>query len=130
MAHFHAVLWIDHREAKIFGLGDEVSYRRIQNADAGEPVRRKAGVIGSGHLHAGGSYLKEVTDALGVSQEILVTGPAETKTELMSWMREHAPETKAKILGIETLDHPTHEEIVAFARRYFRARDRMTPQLP
>jgi hypothetical protein len=48
----------------------------------------------------------------------------------MAWMREHAPETAAKVLGVETLDHPTHGEIVAFARHYFHAKDRMTPQLP
>jgi hypothetical protein len=63
------------------------------------------------------------------AQEIVVTGPAQAKTELMVWLRRHAPATSARVLGVETLDHPTHGEIVAFARRYFRAKDRMTPQL-
>ncbi len=127
---FHAIVWIDHREAKIFGFDDDIAYRRVENGDGDEPLHHKAGEIGSGHLHEGGAYLKAVTDSLASVQEIVLTGPAQAKTELMAWMRTHAPAIAAKVLGVETLDHPTHGEIVAFARRYFRAKDRMTPQLP
>jgi hypothetical protein len=48
----------------------------------------------------------------------------------MDWIKRHAPQTAARVLGVETLDHPTDGEIRAFAKRYFHAKDRMTPQRP
>jgi hypothetical protein len=33
-----------------------------------------------------------------------------------------------RISGVETLDHPTDGALVAFARRYFKADDRMRSQ--
>jgi len=127
---FHAIVWIDHREAKIFGFGDEITYRQIRNGQGEELIHHKAGEIGPGHLHEAAGYLRAVTNVLSSAQEIVLTGPAQAKTELEAWMRKHASETAAKVMGVETLDHPTDGEIVAFARRYFRAKDRMTPQLP
>jgi hypothetical protein len=32
------------------------------------------------------------------------------------------------IVGVETIDHPSDRELVAHARRYFKAEDRMLPQ--
>jgi hypothetical protein len=31
----------------------------------------------------------------------------------------HAPAMSAKIMGVETLDHPTDDELVASSRKYF-----------
>ena len=126
----HAIVWIDHREAKIFGFDDEISYRRLENGEGDEPIHHKAGEVGPGHIRENTQYLRAVSDALGSANEIVIAGPAQAKTELMHWMSAHAPETALRVLGVEALDHPTHGEIVAFARHYFRAKDRMTPQLP
>jgi hypothetical protein len=32
------------------------------------------------------------------------------------------------IAGVETVDHPSDGQLVAFARHYFKAEDRMLPQ--
>jgi hypothetical protein len=32
------------------------------------------------------------------------------------------------IVGVETVDHPSDGQLVAYARRYFKAEDRMLPQ--
>ena len=33
-----------------------------------------------------------------------------------------------KIVGVETVDHPSDAQLVAYARQYFKAEDRMLPQ--
>jgi hypothetical protein len=32
------------------------------------------------------------------------------------------------IVGVETVDHPSDAQVVAYARKYFNAADRMQPQ--
>ena len=127
---FHAILWIDHKEAKIFNLDGEIHFVRVENPAGDLHLHHRAGEIGSGHQHEDVAYLKGVTEALTSAHEIVVTGPAQAKVELMHWMKENMPQVAAKVLGVETLDHPTNGELVAFAKHYFHAKDRMTPQLP
>ena len=38
-------------------------------------------------------------------------------------MHKHEPKVEARIVGVETADHPTDAQIVAHARAYFRAND-------
>lgn len=59
--------------------------------------------------------------------EILVTGPANAKDELVKHIKRHDPTLAKAIVGTETVDHPTDAQLIAFARRYFRAADRMRP---
>jgi stalled ribosome rescue protein Dom34 len=127
---YHAIVWMDHKEAKIFALDGDLHYVRVDNPSHDERIHHHAGSIGSGHRHENTEYLRNVATALAAAHEIVVTGPAQAKIELMDWIKRHAPQIAAKVLGVETLDHPTHGEILAFAKRYFHAKDRMTPQLP
>jgi hypothetical protein len=32
------------------------------------------------------------------------------------------------VIGVETVDHPSDAQLVAFARKYFVAKDRLLPQ--
>ena len=91
---------------------------------AGHP----AGAIGSGHTPEDQVFFREVAAALADAGAVLITGPANAKTELMKHIRAHAPELAQIVAGIETVDHPTDNELVAHARRYFKASDRMRPQ--
>jgi hypothetical protein len=34
------------------------------------------------------------------------------------------------IVGVETVDHPSDAQLVAYATKYFKATDRMQPQMP
>jgi hypothetical protein len=66
-----------------------------------------------------------VAQAIGASTEILITGPAQAKEEFMAFLRSHEPRLATQVLGLEPLDHPSEPQILAFARRYFRAKDRL-----
>src|ERR1700722_14993940 len=50
MKHFHAVVWIDHKEARVFSFGTEgVEHARIRPVERGGNIHHKAGSVGPGH---------------------------------------------------------------------------------
>ncbi len=129
--HYHAIVWIDHREAKIFHFADADVDRIVVHAHpSSQNLHHKANSVGSGHLGLDKEFLKRVVDALTHTGAILIAGPANAKTELKAYMEQHRPDLAKRISGIEALDHPTDGVLVALARKYFKADDRMHSQIP
>ena len=121
-AHYHAVVWIDHHEARIFHFNaSDIERLVLHPHDPTGHIHHKANTIGSGHATEDHAYLQQVADAIVDAGAILVTGPANEKTELVKHIERHMPILRAKIAGVETVDHPTDGELVAFARTYFAA---------
>ncbi|MGL9617762.1 translational machinery protein [Bradyrhizobium sp. U531] len=120
-SHFHAVVWIDHSQARIFHLGlsgsDEVT---LHPQLATRHLHHKANAVGSGHAAPNKAFYTEVSKALADAGEILIIGPAGAKTELASHIREHAPAIANRIAAVEAADHPSDAEIVAYAKRHFK----------
>jgi stalled ribosome rescue protein Dom34 len=119
--HFHAVVWIDHSQARIFHIGltgeDEVTlHPHLQT----KHLHHKANSIGSGHASPDTEFLAQVTSALSDAGEVLIIGPAGAKTELAKYLREQHPAIGERIVAVEAADHPTDREIVAYAKRHFR----------
>jgi hypothetical protein len=127
--HSHAVVWIDHREARVleFNPTDEEE-RVLRPRDPIAHIHHHANTIGSGHAAEDQKFLHEVAASLAGVKAVLVTGPAGAKLELVKHIERRDPQLAKIIAGVEALDHPTDGELVAHARRYFRAADRMTPQ--
>jgi hypothetical protein len=129
--HFHAVVWIDHKETRIFAFGESgIEQHRIKAQTDGGNIHHKAGSVGSGHAHEGKAYLTAITDALKPSHEILIVGHGEAKTELAHFIRDHVPALAPRIMGVETVDHPSEGEVIALARKFFEKKDLSTPQIP
>jgi stalled ribosome rescue protein Dom34 len=125
---YHAVIWIDHREARVFHFSPTEVERLVLHPD--NPTRHihhKANSIGSGHAPADHDYLHAVADSVADAGAVLITGPANAKTELVEYVRVHAPKLTKVIAGVETVDHPSDAQLVAFARKYLVATDRMHP---
>jgi stalled ribosome rescue protein Dom34 len=127
--HFHAVVWIDHREARVFHFNPAEADRLVIRPD--DPTRHihhKANSIGSGHAAEDQNFLEAVAQSIADAGAVLITGPANAKTELVKHIQKRDPGLMKLIVGVETVDHPTDGELVAFARKYFRAEDEMLPQ--
>ncbi|HEY0301945.1 MAG TPA: hypothetical protein VGC36_11450 [Rhizomicrobium sp.] len=128
--HFHAVVWIDHEETKIFEFGtDGIESRRIRAADRSGNIHHKSGTVGSGHAGVDKHYLGAIADALKPNHDILIVGHGLAKTELAHYIRDHVPALAPRIKGVESVDQPTEGEVVALARKFFETVDRTTPQL-
>jgi stalled ribosome rescue protein Dom34 len=127
--HFHAVVWIDHREARIFHFNPtDVETLVIHPDGPTRHIHHKANSIGSGHAAEDHDYLQAVSDAIADAGAVLITGPANAKTELVKHIHQHAPQQTKLIAGVETVDHPSDASLVAYARKYFRSSDLMQPQ--
>ena len=121
---FHAVVYIDHREALILELapGGSTEHRIVAKSDHGH-VHHKAAE--AGHETTDKEYFRAVAAALETSQEILIVGHGTEKTEFAHFIRDHVPALAPRIKGVESMDKPTPGEIAAFARKFFRIEDRL-----
>lgn len=127
--HYHAVVWIDHREAKVFQFSaTDVDHTTVRSSHPDQHIHHKANSGDSGHAPVDNEFFERVAQAISQAAAILVTGPANAKTELVAYIRKHQPHLGERISGVETLDHPSDGALVALARSFFKADDRMHPQ--
>jgi stalled ribosome rescue protein Dom34 len=123
----HAAVWLDHKEARIFHIDPYT----IDEATVLAPLhnihhKHPTGPEGPhAHLEDAKRFLQEVAQALDGSEEVLVVGPGAAKHELVKYLNEHDRVLATKIVGVETVDHPTDRQLVAHAKKYFARSDRM-----
>jgi len=119
--HFHAIVWIDHSQAKIFHIGlcgeNEVIVHPHMPT---KHLHHKANSIGSGHAAPDKEFLAQVMNAVSDAGEILIIGPASAKTEFAKYLREQHSKIGDRIVAVEAADHPSDGEIVAYARHHFK----------
>jgi stalled ribosome rescue protein Dom34 len=127
----HALVWLDFREAKIFLVtADDVKARRIKAHTPQRQVHHKAQEVGSGHVRDDRKFFEAILAAIEDAESWLIVGPGETKKDLEKYLDGHGEELKKKLVGVEAMDHPTDGELLAHARKLFKAHDRMTPNDP
>ncbi len=122
MSDVHAIVWIDHREARIasFSLGTS----RVIEVHSQSPERRiHARDAGSGKAADDHDFFDEVAEALTGVREVLIAGPGNAKTAFETYITARHAELAKRIVGIETLDHPTDGQLLAHARKTFEAID-------
>lgn len=126
MANTHACVWIDHREAKIFTLSRDQSEEVVlHDHHAPKHLHRKADHVHLGKVHPDHAFFDEVAAVLPEFKGIVIAGPGTARTELAGYLAEHYPQIGKRVWGIEAMDHPTDPQIVAAARKFFRAADRI-----
>lgn len=103
--HSHAVVWLDHHEARVIHFArDDAETLLVHPVD---PPQRL-------HVDAG---------------TILVLGPSTAKGEFVAYLARHAPQMVGRLSGVETMDKASDCEILDRARRRFARADRMRPQI-
>lgn len=119
MSLFHAVVWADHQTAQILQFDEEhvvaqkVRAHTHHTAQHGSEVRTQHEFFGS------------LCDALDGIAEVLVTGSHTSTADFKHYADKHRPQTAARIVGYEVVDHPSENQLVALARKYFLKHDRM-----
>ena len=129
MSTRHAAVWLDHQEAKVFHFTPESIEQSELHVVHHLHHPRKAG--GHAELHRDAAeehpFFEAVATHLGDAEEVLVVGPAESKNEFVKFVQARHKDLAKRIVGVEAADHPTDGQIVAHARKYFLAADRMRP---
>jgi stalled ribosome rescue protein Dom34 len=126
--HYHAVVWIDHKQARIFHFNVDEADRTVVSDHIVRDlhVREK----GAGHrIEENKPFFEDVAKAIANTGAILIVGPAQEKDLFAKFLAEKHPAIRTHVEGVEKADHPTDGELLDFARRYAKAADRMRPQI-
>jgi stalled ribosome rescue protein Dom34 len=120
MTTFHAVVRIDHKTAEILQFDAEhVEAQKVKahthhTAYHGSTVRTEHEFFG------------HVCDAIAEVPEVLVTGAQHAMADFRHYVEKHRPALVKHVVGYETVDHPSQNQLVALARQYFLKHDRMS----
>lgn len=125
MSHFHAVVWLDHAEAHVQHFTREDVEKKLVHGKAHRHLHQKRGAVTDGRSAGDAAYYGRVAEALKGAEEILIVGPANAKAELVKYLDAHAQDLRKKVVAVETVDHPSDGQVLAYARKHFRAIDRM-----
>jgi stalled ribosome rescue protein Dom34 len=112
-----AVVWLDHDHAKIF---------RLTPGKMGtETLKRASHNDRKDHMKAEEEkYFHELAGKISDAKEILLMGPGTAKKEFMHHLeRHHHPSVAKSVIGIETVDHPSENQIMEKARTFFKKFD-------
>ena len=114
-------IWIDHDEARVFHVEGETfdkdtihaAHHHLHRHPKGQEMKTR------NHPQDETRFFDEVLAVLAGSEELLLMGPSVTKLHLLRYAQGHAPAVAARVVGIETADHPTDRQLVAHMRHYF-----------
>lgn len=122
MTHLHAAVWLDHSEARIFHVGEDgIDEQTLSSPKAHTQLHRRSGPgAESGHREQGDPHFyRDVAASLAGAEDVLIVGPSTAKLELLRYVHKHDRSLEARIVGVETVDHPTDAQLAAYIRRYF-----------
>ena len=122
MPTLHAVAHVDHQLAQV--LQFDAEHVQAQKVKAHTHHTRQHGsAVRTEH-----EFFGHVCDALEGIAEVLIVGPHTGQADFRHYVEKHRPQTAARIVGYETVDHPSEPQLVALARKYFLRYDRMSGQ--
>jgi len=110
----YVVLWTSHKQAIIVSITDGVE--EILHVKS----KGQGGVEEKWRQHRG-EYYRKVIRAIQDAQEIFIFGPAQAKLELKIEILKSEP-LAHRVVGTETADTMTENELVALARVICRSR--------
>ena len=125
MSQFHAVVWIDHAEAHVLHFTKEDVEAKLVHGKPHRHLHTKRNAQASGHVSEDQAYFHKVAEALAGAHEILVVGPANAKTEFVKHLKAHDPGIAKAVVAVETVNHPSDGQLLAYARQHFHATDWM-----
>ena len=125
--HFHAAVWIDGHEARVFRFNADEAEKTVIHPRHSDKERRRD-KQSSHESPDDAHFLEEVTQAIADAGAILISGPGLEKTALLKYIERKHPAIKGAVEAVESADHPTDNEVVAHARKVLKAEDRMKPQ--
>ncbi len=127
MSHYHAIVWIDHQKASTWQLTETEQQHSVVHAPHHHSHADDGKHTKAHHEAADYRFFDEVAKSLAGAHEILVIGPAQTKHDFVSYLGKKHAALASLVVAVETADHPSDKQILAYARLHFPALDRMRP---
>jgi stalled ribosome rescue protein Dom34 len=116
------VIWVDSEKAKIFALkttGIEKSH--LDKGGMDHHTHNKKDHHGDNGLE---HFFRDLAVKLKDAEQLLILGPGLAKNQFKTHLESHHTNGLAKkIVGLENSDHPTDNQILAEARKFFKTYD-------
>lgn len=109
----HAVIWIDHHHANVLQI-DATSVRTHQLQAHVHPTAQHGSEVRSEH-----EFFAEVCGSLEGIAAVLVTGGKTALVDFRHYAEKHRPQTAARIVAYDIVDHPTDKQLTALGRQFF-----------
>lgn len=124
----HVAVWIDHQEARIFHVDAESFDEKTVHAPTRHLHKHPKGATAE-HNHPDDAhhFFKAVAHELEGAERVLIVGPSTAKLQFLRYAAKQDHGLEPRIVGIETVDHPTDRQLVAYAKHYF-AEDDQKPR--
>jgi stalled ribosome rescue protein Dom34 len=113
------VIWIDRENAKIYDVSGKE--REKINLHERHTDHHTHQFDQFDQVRIGKSFFAEVITHLTGSERLLILGPGVARHHFWNFLAEQRPMVAKKVVGCETVDHPTDKQIAALATKYFRA---------
>jgi stalled ribosome rescue protein Dom34 len=125
----HVAVWLDHDEARIFHVDAKTLDEKTLHAPT-HHVHRHPKAEDRDHPDDAHHFFQAVARELQGAERVLVAGPSTAKLHFIRYAFQHDRTLEPRIVGVETVDHPTDRQLVAYAKQYFTADDRMQGRPP
>lgn len=124
----HVVVWLDHSEAHIIAFNRESAEHPVivRAAQRNEHQHHRADSVGSGKAAEHPEYYEQIIAKIRHVPEWLVVGPANAKLGFTKHLHKQHANLEHRLVGLETVDHPSDGQLLAYAKKYFIAADRMS----
>jgi stalled ribosome rescue protein Dom34 len=120
----YATVWLDHREARVFRLDspdvDKLTVRTPQHVHRRHP-KGESGA--KEHPDDAARFFHELARSLDDYHHILIVGPSTAKLDFVRYAHDHYRALEPRIIGVETVDHPTDGQVLALGKKYFKLDD-------
>ena len=133
----HAVVWLDHLRAVVIDFSVDKNHVHLVASDTEQrQVHRKAGPMDSGKANDGfkapedREFFDGIVEAIGDAREVLIVGPGQAKHAFRKELDKRHPKIAELVVSVQTVDHPRIDELLDYARRYFKRVDSLRGNTP
>ena len=115
-------VWMDGEEARVFHVGAKGFDESTVHSPTHHVHRHPKDQLTRTHNHPDDEhrFFRALADALKGADQILLLGPSTTKLLFLRYLEKSDPGLGARVVGLETADHPTDRQIAAHVRDYFK----------
>ncbi len=128
--HYHAVVWIDHAQARIFHFnveeGDKADKIVIRPDHSVRDIHHGQKRTGQ-RIPDDNAFFERIAETITDARAILIVGPAQEKDAFAKFLAEKRPAIRTHVEAVESADHPTDGQLLDHARRFVKAADRLRP---
>jgi stalled ribosome rescue protein Dom34 len=118
-------VWIDHKEARIFAVRVDKVDEEVVLAPHHMHHTHPRDAQSKGHPEDDKRFFHDVASSLEGAEQVLIVGPSTAKLDFLRYIEKHDHARGPKVVGVETVDHPTDGQLAAYAKSYFKRADRM-----